>query len=120
MKRAIKLAYAYVFSSILIGPALVFTASSRNQSGWDCSDPTWGGTPIAAREAFYEHAARFMTPIASLMIVIGLGVLIYLFYVASKNKHLRLVIVPVLLIFIMFIGYSLIISVASSSWCYSN
>ena len=120
MKQAIKLAYIYVITSVLIGPAIVFNASGKHPSGWDCYDPTWGSTPVTSREAFYEHTARFMTPVASVMIALGLSVLMYLFYVASKNKSLRQIIAPALLILIMFVGYGLIIAIASSGWCHSN
>lgn len=120
MKRAIKLAYIYVLTSVVVGPALVFTASSNDPSGWDCGDSSWGMTPIASREAFYEHAARFMKPIASLMIVLGVGLLAYLLLTAIKNKSLKRIILPTLLILIMFAGYGLLISVVSASWCYSH
>jgi hypothetical protein len=120
MKRAVKLAYIYSAASVIIGPALVIFSGSRHPSGWDCSDSSWDGTntPIAVREAIYEHNAQFMVIGAYIMIALGLFLLAYLLYGTARDKKLGKVISPAFWILFMLAGYGMIVLVASSSWCY--
>jgi Ca2+/Na+ antiporter len=120
-KEPIKLAYIYSAASVIIGPGLVIFSGSRHPSGWDCSDSSWDitNTPIAAREAIYEHNARFMVAGAYIALVLGMTLLIYLFYDALKNKKISKVILPAIIMLFMMVGYFLIIPIGSShTWCY--
>lgn len=122
MKQALRLSYIYSAASVIIGPALVFYSSGKHPSGWDCSDSSWDGsnTTLAMREAIYDHNAGFMIIGAYFMLAIGVGILGYLIYNASKHKQLRIAIAPALLMLFMFLGYLTIITIASSPWCGTN
>lgn len=120
-KPALKYSYLYAIASVFIGPALVFF-SSKHPSGWDCYDSSWyvdgaKTIPVAQRELIYQHDARFMAPVATIMTILGILLLCNVLYRAAKAKQLLQAIVPATLIVFMLLGYGMIIAVATSGWC---
>jgi hypothetical protein len=117
MKRIIRLSYIYSVLSVFIGPLAVGLALGRNPSGGDCSDPSWGSTPISQRIAIYHSDAVLMNVVAIVMAILGIALLIALLYITDRNKALKRSIIPALFVLLMLAGYGLIIYVASTPWC---
>ena len=117
MKRIIRLSYIYSALSVFIGPLAVGLAIGSNPSGGDCSDPSWGSTPISQRIAIYHSDVVLMNVIAILMAIVGIVILAALLYITSQNKALKKSVIPAFFILLMLAGYGLIIYVASTPWC---
>ena len=106
-----KIAKVYWISSIFIGPAIARFTLLRHSSGLDCSDGSWGDTPLIERIDVYTQQAAHANVAAGIMILIGLSLLGLLMH--SKVKEHKPIVASALPIIFMLGGYGLILLVAA-------
>ncbi|QQS18536.1 hypothetical protein IPL68_00250 [Candidatus Saccharibacteria bacterium] len=109
-KKYSKLARIYTISSIFIGPFIILLGTGFTRGGGDYCDSVYylsDGTIDPRRITEFNNAQIFQVSGASLMLVLGLGIIIYTIF--SIKKASKINIWPLLGVIIMMFGYILVI-----------